>query len=83
MLSIPTWFFPALPNAGRQGPHMSPVLSYVMAHHRIAGLHRTARRERLATQAAGERRNPGQSNPITRLAARLAHLTARLAPSRP
>jgi hypothetical protein len=60
---------------------IAPQLHYMLAQERIAELNRAARRARLATQPATERRNSRDCNPITRLVARLARLTARLAPS--
>ncbi len=62
---------------------IAPQLHYVLAHERIAELHRAAQHARLATEAATERRNSRDGNPITRLGAPLARLTARLAPSWP
>jgi hypothetical protein len=62
---------------------IAPQLHYILAQERIAELHRAAQRARLATEAATERRNSRDCNPITRLGARLARLTARLAPSWP
>lgn len=62
---------------------MNPELTYIVAQQRVAELHRVGQRARLATEAATERRSSRESNPITRLAVRLARLTARLAPSWP
>jgi hypothetical protein len=62
---------------------MNPQLNYIHAQEHIAELHRAAQRERLATETATDRRNSRESNPTTRLGARLARLTARLAPSWP
>ena len=56
-------------------------LSYLIARDRQAELQRVAERARLARDTATARRNPRDSNPITHLGARLARLTARLAPS--
>ena len=47
-------------------------LHYIVAQERIADLHRAAQRARLATEAATERRDSGECNPITRLGARPA-----------
>ena len=62
---------------------MNPQLTNIHAQEHIAELHRAARRARLATETGIERRNSREGNPITRLGARLARLTARLAPSWP
>lgn len=62
---------------------MNPQLNSIQAKEHIAELHGAARRERLATEAATERRHSRECNPITRLGARLARLTTRLAPSSP
>jgi hypothetical protein len=62
---------------------MNPQLNYVRAQDHIAELHRAGRRARLATETAIERRHSPECNPITHLTARLARLTARLAPSWP
>jgi hypothetical protein len=62
---------------------IAPQLHYTVAQERIADLHCAAQRARLATEAASERRKSRECNPITRLGARLARLTARLAPSWP
>jgi hypothetical protein len=58
-------------------------LHYIATQERIAELHRAGRRARLAAEAATERRNSRECNPITRMGARLARLTALLAPSWP
>jgi hypothetical protein len=62
---------------------IAPQLNHIVARDHIAELDRAARRARLATKAATERRSSRECNPITRLGARLARLTARLAPSWP
>ena len=62
---------------------MNPQLNYIVAQEHIAELHRAGRRRRLATEAATERRDSCKCNPIPRLGARLACLTARLVPSLP
>jgi hypothetical protein len=62
---------------------MNPQLSYIHSQERIAELHRAGRRARLATEASIEWRRSRQCNPITRLGARLARLTTRVAPSSP
>ena len=62
---------------------MNSELTYIVAQQRVAELQLAARRARLATEAATERRNSRECNPITRLGGRLARLTARLAPSWP
>jgi hypothetical protein len=61
---------------------IAPQLHYIATQVRIAELHRAAQRARLA-EAATERRTSRDCIPITRLIARLARLTARLAPSWP
>jgi hypothetical protein len=60
---------------------MNPELNYIVAQQRVTELHHAGQRARLATEAATERRNSRECNPITRLSVRLARLTARLAPS--
>jgi hypothetical protein len=60
---------------------IAPQLHHIVTQERIAELHRAGRRARLATEAATARRNSRECSPITRLSARLAGLTARLAPS--
>jgi hypothetical protein len=62
---------------------IAPQLNYMVAQERIAELHRAAQRARLATEAATDRRNSRKCTSTTRVGARLARLTARLAPSRP
>jgi hypothetical protein len=62
---------------------IAPQLHYVVTQERIAELHRGAQQARLSTKAATERRNPRKCNSTTHVGARLARLTARLAPSRP
>jgi hypothetical protein len=59
----------------------STQLSYLIARERQAELQRVAECARLARDTATERRNRRDSNPISRLGAQLARLTARVAPS--
>jgi hypothetical protein len=60
---------------------MNPHLTYILAQQRIADLQRAAEQARLAADARTRRRGSRDSNPISRLRARLARLTARLAPT--
>jgi ribosomal protein S18 acetylase RimI-like enzyme len=62
---------------------MNPHLHNILAQQRIADLRRAAQRARRARDAGSGRRNSHGSNPITRLGAQLARLTARLAPTGP
>ena len=62
---------------------MNPHLNYLLAQQRIADLQRAADHARLATDAGTRRHDSRDSSPITRLGARLARLTARLAPTGP
>jgi len=62
---------------------MNPQLSYSHGQEHIAELHRAGRRARLATEASIEWRRSRESNPVTRLGARLTRLTTRVAPSSP
>ena len=58
---------------------MNPHLNYIVAQQHIADLHRAAERARLARDAGTGRRDSRVSNPIARLGAQLARLTAWLA----
>ena len=60
---------------------MNPHLNYLLAQQRLADPQRAADHARLATEAGTRRRDSRGSNPITRLGARLARLTAWLAPT--
>jgi hypothetical protein len=59
---------------------MHAQLNYTIAQQRVAELQRAAEHARLARDAGAGRRNSHDSNQITGLSARLARLTARLAP---
>jgi hypothetical protein len=61
---------------------MNAQLSHLVSQQRIADLHRAAERARVPTSAAAGRRNSRDSHPVTRVTAQLAHLIARLAPTR-
>ena len=56
---------------------MNPQLNYVLARQHIADLQRNADRGRLASEVDARRRGSPDSNPITRLTARISHLTPR------
>ncbi len=60
---------------------MNAELNCILAQERIGDLQRAAEQARLATDAGTRRRGSRDSNPITRLSAQLARLTARLAPT--
>jgi hypothetical protein len=60
---------------------MNAELHYILAQQRIADHQRAAEHARLATDAGTGRRDSRDSNPITRLRAHFARLTARSAPT--
>lgn len=60
---------------------MNPQLNYMLARQHIADLQRKAVRARLASEVDARRRGSPDSNPITRLNARISRLTPRPAPT--
>lgn len=60
---------------------MNPQLNYMLALQHIADLQRNADRARLASEVDARRRSSPDSNPITRLNARISRLTPRPAPT--
>jgi hypothetical protein len=60
---------------------MNVQLNYIVAQQRIADLHRAAEHARLVRDAATGRGGSRESNPITRLNARISRLTPRPAPT--
>jgi hypothetical protein len=60
---------------------MNAQLQYIIAQQRIAELHRSAERARLASVAGPVPRHSRESSAIARLSARLARLTTRSAPT--
>ncbi|MBV8999197.1 MAG: hypothetical protein JO304_09070 [Solirubrobacterales bacterium] len=62
---------------------MNAQLNHMIARQRSAGLHRAGEQGRLAGEVSAGRRNLRDATLITRLGARLVHLTARSAPTRP
>jgi hypothetical protein len=62
---------------------MNTQLNNILAQQRIANVRRAAERTRLAGGADAPRRSWRDSNPVIRASARLARLSARLAPSGP
>jgi len=62
---------------------MNAQLNNILAEQCLTDLHRAAKRMRLAREAGAGRRISRDSNPIIRLGAQLARLSARLAHTRP
>lgn len=60
---------------------MNPQLNYMLARQHISDLQRNADRARLAREVDARRRGLRDSNPITRLRARISRLTPRPAPT--
>jgi hypothetical protein len=60
---------------------MNPQLNHMLARQHIADLQRSADRARLASEVDARRRGSRDANPITRLSARISHLTPRPAPT--
>jgi hypothetical protein len=60
---------------------MNAQLNHILAQQRISDLRRDAERARLAIDAGARRRDSRDSNPVTRVTAQVARLTARLAPT--
>jgi hypothetical protein len=59
---------------------MNPQLNYMLARQHIADLQRSADRARMASEVDARRRGSPDSNPVTRLSARISRLTPRRAP---
>jgi hypothetical protein len=60
---------------------MNPELSYMLARQHIADLQRNADHTRLGSEVDAHRRGSPDSNPITRLNARISRLTPQPAPT--
>lgn len=60
---------------------MNPQLNYMLGQQHIADLQRNADRARRASEVDARRRGSPDSNPITRLNARISRLTPRSAPT--
>jgi hypothetical protein len=60
---------------------MNPQLNYMLALQHIADLQRNVDRGRLSREVDARRRGSPDSNPVTRLNARISRLTPRPAPT--
>ena len=62
---------------------MNAQLNHMIARQRSAELHGAGEQARLASELSAGQRSSRDPNPVIRLSAHLAHLTARSAPTRP